>query len=280
MRSIAYRSSWIRGLQLQTGGRDEDARAVYVQVRPSTCTQRNDPMAYHPSNLRRCCASHYTSYVYRSSSWTSVPSNHSSQRLSEPPAPHAVREAVQTLSELQALEGPQETLTPLGHHLATLPVDVRIGKMLIFGCMLRCLHPILVIAAAPRYARPSSNPLTSEMRHERQGGASPQTRVRITLHCCECTRCTGRRWLEARRPERSSAATISSHQRLLGRWSKSWASLSSCLLRLAFCSRTWRYRHRRRRRRRREGRVKAKAAEAVKAAAEEEAMKERAAARR
>ena len=33
----------------------------------------------------------------------------------------------------QALEGPQQELTPLGHHLATLPVDVRIGKMLLFG---------------------------------------------------------------------------------------------------------------------------------------------------
>ena len=58
-------------------------------------------------------------------------------RALEPPAPHAVREAVQTLSELQALEGPSETLTPLGHHLATLPVDVRIGKLLLLGLLPR-----------------------------------------------------------------------------------------------------------------------------------------------
>merc|ERR1711965_1164822 len=80
-------------------------------------------------------------------------------RALEPPAPHAVREAVQTLSELQALEGTEEVLTPLGHHLATLPVDVRIGKMLIFGCMLRCLHPVLVIAAALSLRNPFLEPL-------------------------------------------------------------------------------------------------------------------------
>ena len=57
-----------------------------------------------------------------------------------------MRAAVVTLAELQALD-PQQSLTPLGHHLATLPCDVRIGKMLLFACMLRCLHPVLVIAA-------------------------------------------------------------------------------------------------------------------------------------
>ena len=79
-------------------------------------------------------------------------------RAIEPPALHAVQEAVQTLNELQALEGPSELLTPLGHHLATLPVDVRIGKMLIFGCMLRCLHPVLTIAAALSLRSPFLDP--------------------------------------------------------------------------------------------------------------------------
>ena len=69
-----------------------------------------------------------------------------------------VREAVQTLSELQALEGAQETLTPLGHHLACLPCDVRIGKMLLFACMLRCLQPVLVIAAGLSVRSPFLTP--------------------------------------------------------------------------------------------------------------------------
>ena len=78
----------------------------------------------------------------------------------EPPAPDRVREGVATLAELQALDK-AEILTPLGHHLATLPVDVRVGKMLLFACMLRCLHPVLVIAAGLSLRSPSSTPSTS-----------------------------------------------------------------------------------------------------------------------
>ncbi len=65
----------------------------------------------------------------------------------EPPAAHAVREAITTLAELQALEGPQQELTPLGHHLATLPVDVRIGKMLLFGRFVCVAAHVLACAA-------------------------------------------------------------------------------------------------------------------------------------
>jgi len=41
-----------------------------------------------------------------------------------------------------------ETLTPLGRHLARLPVDVRLGKLLIFGSLFRCLDRALTIAAS------------------------------------------------------------------------------------------------------------------------------------
>lgn len=47
-------------------------------------------------------------------------------------------------------------LTPLGYHLAHLPVDARVGKLLLFAAILQCLDPILTIAAAlVRLARPS-----------------------------------------------------------------------------------------------------------------------------
>ena len=68
-----------------------------------------------------------------------------------------MREGVATLAELQALDK-AEILTPLGHHLATLPVDVRVGKMLLFACMLRCLHPVLVIAAGLSLRSPFLDP--------------------------------------------------------------------------------------------------------------------------
>ncbi|CAG8700996.1 11822_t:CDS:2, partial [Acaulospora morrowiae] len=45
-------------------------------------------------------------------------------------------------------------LTPLGIHLSHIPVDVHIGKMLLFGAIFRCLDPILTIAAMLSYRGP------------------------------------------------------------------------------------------------------------------------------
>ena len=41
-----------------------------------------------------------------------------------------------------------EDLTPLGYHLAKMPVDPHTGKMLLFAAMFSCLDPILTIAAS------------------------------------------------------------------------------------------------------------------------------------
>ena len=41
-----------------------------------------------------------------------------------------------------------EELTTLGKHLANLPVDPGIGKMLIYAAMFGCLDPCLTVAAA------------------------------------------------------------------------------------------------------------------------------------
>lgn len=38
-------------------------------------------------------------------------------------------------------------ISPLGYHLATLPVNARIGKLMLYGVLLRCVDPILTIAA-------------------------------------------------------------------------------------------------------------------------------------
>ena len=66
-----------------------------------------------------------------------------------PPEASSVERALLTLTEIQAVrevKGALE-LTPLGNHLADLPVDCRIGKMLVFGCLLRCVDAIATIAA-------------------------------------------------------------------------------------------------------------------------------------
>ncbi|KAJ3020558.1 UNVERIFIED_CONTAM: hypothetical protein HDU68_010116 [Siphonaria sp. JEL0065] len=63
-----------------------------------------------------------------------------------PPAKHVER-AVTVLKQIQALSIKGE-LTPLGRQLASLPVDARLGKMLLYGCLFKCLDPVLTITAS------------------------------------------------------------------------------------------------------------------------------------
>lgn len=78
-------------------------------------------------------------------------------RLIEPPVPASVEAAEQRLQDLGALT-PDELLTPLGYHLACLPVDVRIGKLMLFGAIFRCLDPALTIAASLAFKSPFVSP--------------------------------------------------------------------------------------------------------------------------
>ena len=57
--------------------------------------------------------------------------------------------AIDRLKGVGALDSDCD-LTPLGFHLASLPVDVRVGKLLLFGAIFRCLDASLTIAAALR----------------------------------------------------------------------------------------------------------------------------------
>ena len=63
-----------------------------------------------------------------------------------PPEERAVNASVKVLTALGALTT-EKRLTSLGQHLAGLPLDVRIGKMIIHGALLRCIDPVLTIAA-------------------------------------------------------------------------------------------------------------------------------------
>ncbi|KAJ7170133.1 P-loop containing nucleoside triphosphate hydrolase protein [Mycena filopes] len=69
------------------------------------------------------------------------------QRAIDPPKVAAMEAAWTVLEELGAvdLEG---RLTPLGRHISTLPVDLRLAKMLVLGTIFQCLGPVLTIAAA------------------------------------------------------------------------------------------------------------------------------------
>ncbi|XP_078739847.1 LOW QUALITY PROTEIN: ATP-dependent RNA helicase dhx29-like [Lampetra fluviatilis] len=66
-----------------------------------------------------------------------------SEALDPPPVP-SVQRAMTVLRRLGACDW---ALTPLGHHLAALPVSPRVAKMLIFAAYLGCLPAAAVIAA-------------------------------------------------------------------------------------------------------------------------------------
>lgn len=58
-----------------------------------------------------------------------------------------INQSIILLKSIDALDR-QENLTELGTHLADLPVDVQLGKILIYSVMLKCLDPILTIVSA------------------------------------------------------------------------------------------------------------------------------------
>ncbi len=76
----------------------------------------------------------------------------------DPPDGRLVADGYRTLEELAALDG-QGQLTPLGQHLARLPLDPRIGRMLLASAELGCLTEMLVIVAALSVQDPRERPL-------------------------------------------------------------------------------------------------------------------------
>ncbi|KAF9393788.1 hypothetical protein BGX21_010619 [Mortierella sp. AD011] len=80
--------------------------------------------------------------------------------LDAPPL-KAIENAIQALQDVRALTKAEE-LTPLGIHLCNLPVDVHIGKMILFGSIFKCLDPILTIAAMLSFKSPFVTPFGAE----------------------------------------------------------------------------------------------------------------------
>ncbi|KAL3685927.1 hypothetical protein R1sor_003949 [Riccia sorocarpa] len=64
----------------------------------------------------------------------------------QPPEERAVHNAVELLKTIGALND-REAPTDLGRHLSKLPVEPKLGKMLIMGSIFGCLEPVLTIAA-------------------------------------------------------------------------------------------------------------------------------------
>ncbi|CAN6910054.1 unnamed protein product [Brassica oleracea] len=70
----------------------------------------------------------------------------------------AVQKAIEYLKIIGALDE-TEQLTALGRYLAKLPMEPKLGKMLILGAILGCLDPILTVAAGLSVRDPFLTPL-------------------------------------------------------------------------------------------------------------------------
>ncbi|XP_077792506.1 ATP-dependent RNA helicase DHX29 isoform X3 [Podarcis muralis] len=77
----------------------------------------------------------------------------------DPPQPQVVGNAMNVLRKIGACELSEPKLTPLGQHLAALPVNVKIGKMLIFGAIFGCLEPVATLAAVMTEKSPFTTPI-------------------------------------------------------------------------------------------------------------------------
>ena len=71
-------------------------------------------------------------------------------RAPQPPSFMVTRNAVQMLKTMEALDA-WEDVTELGNHLLDLPIEPRLGKMVLYAVVLKCLDPVLTIACCVSY---------------------------------------------------------------------------------------------------------------------------------
>ncbi|RGP78763.1 hypothetical protein FLONG3_3127 [Fusarium longipes] len=75
----------------------------------------------------------------------------------DPPSAKNIRRAVDALVDVRALTQTEE-LTPLGHQLARLPLDVFLGKLILYGVIFKCLDMAITVAAILSSKSPFSAP--------------------------------------------------------------------------------------------------------------------------
>ena len=77
-----------------------------------------------------------------------------------PPEMKSIEASLASLRSLQALDPTRgDRLTPLGYHLALLPVEPRLGKIIVLACIFGCLAPALTIAASLSIRSPFVSPM-------------------------------------------------------------------------------------------------------------------------
>jgi ATP-dependent helicase HrpA len=76
----------------------------------------------------------------------------------EPPQGRAIADGYQLLQEVGAVDDSNE-LTPLGHKLAKLPLDPRVGRMILAALDNACLTEMLIVASALSVQDPRDRPM-------------------------------------------------------------------------------------------------------------------------
>ena len=68
-------------------------------------------------------------------------------RCPDAPSAASIQSAQEVLTGLQAINRETCQLTNLGWHLSRLPCTPRVGRLLVYGCLLNCIFPVACVAA-------------------------------------------------------------------------------------------------------------------------------------
>lgn len=79
----------------------------------------------------------------------------------QPPSLKNIRQSIELLKKINALDT-DENITYLGIHLASMPVDCQLGKMLLYSILLRCIEPVVTIVSILSVKDPFMLPLGNE----------------------------------------------------------------------------------------------------------------------
>uniref|UniRef100_A0A182SYI7 RNA helicase n=1 Tax=Anopheles maculatus TaxID=74869 RepID=A0A182SYI7_9DIPT len=131
--------------------------------------------------------------------------------LIEPPSVENIQAAKKRLVDVGALDL-EEQLTPLGHHLSALPVDVRIGKLMLFGAIFQCLDSVLTVAAILSYKSPFVSPFG---KRDEADNRKRQFAIANSDHLTMLN--AYRRWMEAAQKSRYAGQCFAEQNYLSGK---------------------------------------------------------------
>ncbi len=86
----------------------------------------------------------------------------------DPPDSRSIRDGIALLEEVGALEPNSDRLTKIGRNLARLPLDIRLGRMVLEADRNLCLSEVEVIAAALSIQDPRERPVDKEQQADQK----------------------------------------------------------------------------------------------------------------